>query len=77
MKVRRVLKDSTTIVIHSRKMAIYLQLKGFLLFGVRDNFKTKYNIFLFAESENLRKAMSAYKDDDEFHAYLSNQAVGR
>jgi hypothetical protein len=70
-------KESKTIVIHSRRLSIYLQLKGFVLIGVRDNFKTKYNIFLFAESENLRKAMSAYKDDDEFHAYLSNQAVGR
>lgn len=77
MKVRRILKDTNTIVIHSRKMSIYLQLKGFVLIGVRDNFKTKYNVFLFAESENIRKAMSAYKEDDEFHAYLSNQAVGR
>lgn len=61
---------SSTVIVHSRKMAVYLQLQGFLLLGVQENLKTKnYKVFLFSDSNNLRKAMANYRYDNDFHTY--------
>jgi hypothetical protein len=64
-----------TIVIHSRRMSIYLQLKGFILIGVENNLKNNKKIFLFSESAELKNVMSRYNTDVEFQDYL--KAVGR
>lgn len=61
------------IVIHSRKLAIYLQLKGFVLLGVQPDKKSKRKIFIFKGSNDLKKHMLKYKHDKEFHAFLQQQ----
>jgi hypothetical protein len=68
--VRRLLRSKNTLIIHSRRMAIYLQCKGFVLIGVENNLKNDKKIFLFSESQDLKKTMSQYNTDIEFHAYL-------
>lgn len=59
-----------TVVIHSRKLAIYLQFQGFILIGVEDDLKEKRKIFLFKDSFSLRQRMIEYKEDQHFHNYL-------
>jgi Domain of unknown function (DUF5659) len=71
------MSKSDIIVIHSRKLAIYLQCKGFVLLGVERNLKNSRKVFLFRDTETLRQEMSKYKNDQEFHAYLSQLAEGR
>jgi hypothetical protein len=67
-----------TLIIHSRKLAIYLQCRGFLLVGVEPDLKSdNRKVFLFNDSEPIRKAMIEYKKDNKFHAYLTELAEGR
>lgn len=68
-----------TLVVHSRKLAIYLQCRGFLLVGVEPDLKSNNNrkVFLFNDSDAIRKAMIEYKKDNKFHAYLTELAEGR
>ena len=69
---------SETLVVHSRKLAIYLQCKGFLLVGVEPDLKSNNRrVFLFNDSEPIRKAMLQYKKDAKFHAFLAQMAEGR
>lgn len=64
-------KPVDTVVIHSRKLAIYLQVKGFILLGVENDLKDKRKIFIFKDSEPLKQTMLQYKKDKEFHTYLA------
>ena len=59
-----------TITIHSRKMAIYLQCKGFVLISMKDNLKDNFKVFLFSDTEEIREAMSGYKQDNRFHKFI-------
>ena len=67
-----------TLVVHSRKLAIYLQCRGFLLVGVEPDLKSNNRkVFLFNDSPEIRKAMIRYKNDKGFHAFLDQMAEGR
>lgn len=68
-----------TLIVHSRKLAIYLQCKGFLLVGVEPDLKSNNNrkVFLFNDSDAIRRAMIQYKKDKSFHAFLTQMAEGR
>jgi Domain of unknown function (DUF5659) len=67
-----------TLVVHSRKLAIYLQCRGFLLVGVEPDLKSnKRKVFIFNDSDAIRRAMIQYKNDKSFHAFLAQMAEGR
>ena len=60
-----------TLIIHSRKLAIYLQCRGFVLLGVEPDLTgQKKKIFIFKDSEAIRRIMLQYKHDREFHAFI-------
>ncbi|KYD29938.1 DUF5659 domain-containing protein [Geobacillus sp. B4113_201601] len=62
---------SETLIIHSRKLAIYLQCRGFVLLGVEPDLTgQKKKVFLFKNSDAIRKVMLQYKHDREFHAFI-------
>lgn len=63
---------NNTVTIHSRRLAIYLQCRGFLLIGVEQNLNDSYKkVFIFNSSERIQKAMREYKQDKTFTSYLS------
>ncbi|MGG1618085.1 DUF5659 domain-containing protein [Paenibacillus sp. NRS-1781] len=64
-----------TTVIHSRKLSLYLQLRGFMLVAIGDDLKSDRNVYLFCSSERLQQAMADYKTDHEFHEYASRMPV--
>ncbi|MGG3920292.1 DUF5659 domain-containing protein [Parageobacillus thermoglucosidasius] len=67
-----------TLVVHSRKLAIYLQCRGFLLVGVEPDLKSNNRkVFIFNDSDAIRRAMIQYKNDKSFHAFLAQMAEGR
>jgi len=67
-----------TLIIHSRKLAIYLQCKGFLLLGVEPDLNSKNRrVFIFNDSEVIRQALGQYKKDQKFHAFLAQMTEGR
>jgi hypothetical protein len=60
-----------TLIVHSRKLAIYLQCRGFVLLGVEPDLKLqKKKVFIFKDSDAIRKVMLQYKHDREFHAFI-------
>lgn len=60
-----------TRLIHSRKMAIFLQCKGFVLIGVEQNLKNSNKVYLFADSGVIQDAMNQYNDHKEFHQFVT------
>ncbi|MCR1833161.1 DUF5659 domain-containing protein [Oceanobacillus caeni] len=65
-----------TITIHSRKMAIYLQCRGFVLISMKENLTNSFKVFLFSDTPEIREAMSDYKNDNRFHKFIA-KAEGR
>jgi hypothetical protein len=61
-----------TLIIHSRRLSIYLQCRGFILIGVEPNHKdhTK-KIFLFSDSDRIQKAILEYKTDVRFNQLMA------
>lgn len=54
------------ITIHSQAMAGYLMMKKFILIDEREDLKNKnLNVFVFKESEEIRKSMKQYSIDKE------------
>lgn len=66
---------NNTITIHSRKLAIYLQCKGFILHGIAPSLKNNYKVFIFTDSDRLQESMHTYKHDKEFHEVFNKMAV--
>lgn len=65
------------IWIYTRKMAIYLQLKGHILIGVKDDIKSKERkIYFFVNTPTLKENMNKYNSDQEFHYYYKNVSKG-
>lgn len=64
-----------TISIFSRKLAIYLQLRGFVMLEMLNDKKTCRKKYIFIDSEKIRYAMSQYKSDRTFHEYSNSIAV--
>ncbi|AIF45403.1 DUF5659 domain-containing protein [Virgibacillus sp. SK37] len=60
-----------TITIHSRKMAIYLQCRGFVLINMKENLSNSFKVFLFSDTPEIREAMSDYKKDNRFHTFIT------
>ncbi|WP_350268546.1 DUF5659 domain-containing protein [Neobacillus mesonae] len=60
-----------TLIIHSRRLAIYLQCRGFLIIGVEPDLKSKRNIFVFNNSENIQSVMLEYKTDKRFNQLMA------
>lgn len=66
-----------TVLVHSRKLAIYLQCRGFFLLGVQPNLKNDLKVFLFHHSKEIEKAMVEYKKDIQFKQYLDGFKMAR
>lgn len=64
--------QSSTIVIHAKKMCQYLLARGFILIGVENSKKSRDKVFLFVDSVPLRQAMSEYAADKVFHNFLES-----
>jgi hypothetical protein len=62
--------------IFSRKMAIYLQLRGHVLLSVHDRSDTNYKVFIFSESEKIKLAMKDYNNDKGFEEVLQKYIGG-
>ena len=60
-----------TIIVHSRRLAIYLQCRGFILFGVEPDLKTNRKVFLFKGSDRLQMVMLEYKTDKRFNQLMA------
>ncbi|MFP5111852.1 DUF5659 domain-containing protein [Bacillaceae bacterium C204] len=60
-----------TVIIHSRRLAIYLQCRGFILFKVEPDLKTKRKVFIFKESDRIQKAILEYKTDVRFNQLMT------
>lgn len=65
------------IYIYSRKLAIYLILKNHILIGLMNHNKNNnYKVFIFNDSERIRKNMNNYKDDIKFHNFYNLMSKG-
>lgn len=63
------LKKKLTII-HSKRLAAYLMLKGFVLKALQTNLaNSNYNVYIFSYSEALEQAMINYKEDKLFQQY--------
>jgi hypothetical protein len=60
-----------TIIIHSRRLAIYLQCRGFILIGVEPDLKTNRKVFLFKDSDRIQKIILEYKTDKNFNQLMA------
>lgn len=60
-----------TLIIHSRRLAIYLQCRGFILIGVEPDLKTKRKVFLFKDSERIQTILLEYKTDKKFNQLMA------
>lgn len=70
-------KRSNIIVIHARKMCQYLLARGFVLVGVENSLNSRNKVFFFVDSPAIRKAMSEFQADVEFHKFLDEIAARR
>lgn len=59
------------LIIHSRRLAIYLQCRGFILFEVEPDLKTNRKVFIFKDSERIQKAFVEYKTDIRFNQLMA------
>lgn len=62
---------NNTLIIHSRRLAIYLQCRGFVLFEVEPDYKTKRKVFHFKNSDRIQGAILEYKTDKRFNQLMS------
>lgn len=62
---------NNTLIIHSRRLAIYLQCRGFILIGVEPNLRdTSKKVFLFSDSNEMQNAIADYKTDNIFREFM-------
>jgi hypothetical protein len=59
------------LIIHSRRLAIYLQCRGFILFEVEPDLHTKRKVFVFKDGDRIQKAMLEYKTDKRFNQLMA------
>jgi hypothetical protein len=61
-----------TLLIHSRRLAIYLQIRGFILIAVDNDLKVaRKKVFFFIDSDRIQKAMMDYKTDVKFDSLMA------
>lgn len=59
------------IWIYSRKMSIYLQLRGHILVGVKNDIKQhNKKIYFFVNTPRLKESMKKFNSDFEFQKYF-------
>lgn len=69
-------EENKNILIHTRKMALYLQMKGFMLVGIRNDKKDNSNkrkIFEFIDSPAIKRAMSNKIEYENFVKNIYNK----
>jgi len=66
-----------SILVHSRKLSIYLQCKGFKLIGIEPNLKNSHKVYIFPKADGIQKAMLDYNRDYQFKSYVDSLSMAR